>query len=99
MNEKKEKEEKLSKATNERIFNQQDYQPRRFNLKFNPPIIVLEYVVPSSGKTYNHNIKLKKLEANSDIEETLKQVYEKHYVYLDSQKVKVSQVKSIKSHL
>jgi len=72
--------------------NQQDYQPKRFNLKFNPPIIVIEYTTPSTGKTYNHNIRIKKLHPNSDLEEVIRQIYEKHFMYLDSQKVKISQV-------
>jgi len=86
------KEKKVRKET---ILNQQDYEPRRFNLKYNPPVIVLEYETPSNGKKYIHNIKLKKLKPNSDLEEIIEQIYEKHHLYLDSQKVKISQVISI----
>ena len=82
----------------ERILNQSDYQPKKFNLKFNPPIIILEYITPSSGKLYTHNIRIKNLMPNSDMEKVIKQIYEKHNMYLDSQKVKIAQIISNKTN-
>ena len=37
----------------------EEFIPRRFALKFNPPTIVLEYFLPSNGKLYMHNMRIK----------------------------------------
>lgn len=76
----------------ERKLNPNDYQPKRFGLKYNPPQIVIEYLVPSTGKLYHHKIKLHKFKTDSNMQELIKEIYEKHYMYLDSKKINPSQV-------
>ena len=76
----------------ERKFNQNDYQPKRFGLKYNRPGIILEYLVPSSGKLYHHKIKLYNLKIDSNIAEVMKEIYEKHYQYLDNKKISPNQI-------
>jgi len=76
----------------ERKFNHNDYQPKRFGLKYNRPGIILEYLVPSSGKLYHHKIKLNNLKTDSNIAEVMKEVYEKHYQYLDNKKISPNQI-------
>jgi hypothetical protein len=73
-------------------FNPNDYMPKRFGLKFNPPQIILEYLVPSMGKLYHHKIKLYKLKYESVTQEVIKEVYEKHYPYLDHSKINLTQM-------
>jgi centrosomal protein CEP19 len=74
----------------EKKFNSSDYAPKRFGLKYNPPQIVIEYLVPSTGKLYHHKIKIKKSEA--PLQEIVKEIYEKHYPYLDNKKINPTQV-------
>lgn len=80
----------------ERKFNSNDYLPKRFGLKYNPPQIVMEYLTPSTGKLYHHKIKLYKLKSDSNLQEVMKEVYEKHYHYLDAKKIQPNQIVSKK---
>ena len=75
-----------------KAFSSTDYAPKRLALKYNPPQIVLEYLVPSSGKLYHHKIKLKNLSQNTHIQEIMKDIYEKHFLYLDYSKIKPEQI-------
>ena len=43
-----------------------DYIPRRFGLKFDPPTIVLEYKVASKNKLYLHIMPMQELEPDHD---------------------------------
>lgn len=72
--------------------NPNDFEPKRFALKYDPPQIIMEYMVPSVKKLYHHKIKLSKLKYDSNLEEIMKEVYEKHYTYLDNSKIKQSQI-------
>jgi centrosomal protein CEP19 len=78
----------------ERKFNSNDFTPRRFGLKYNPAQIVLEYLVPSNGKLYHHKIKLYKLKQDSNLQEVMKEIYDKHYMYLDNKKIRPTQIVS-----
>ena len=42
-------------------FNLNDYIPKRFALKYNPPQIIIEYLKPSKNKFYHHRMILHKL--------------------------------------
>jgi len=75
----------------ERRISPKDYTPKRFGLKYNPPQIILEYLVPSTGKLYHHKIKLNKLQNESNIHEVLKEIYDKHSIYLEN-KIKPIQI-------
>lgn len=77
-----------------RKFDSTDYLPKRFGLKYNPSQIIIEYLVPSTGKLYHHKIKLPKLKFDSNIQEVMKEVYEKHFLYLDSKKINPNQIAS-----
>ncbi len=72
-----------------------DFTPKRFGLKYAPPQIILEYLVPSVGKLYHHKIKLNKLQYESDINDIMREIYEKHSMYLDPKKIKPTQILSI----
>jgi hypothetical protein len=76
----------------EKKFNQNDYTPKRFGLKYNPPQIVVEYLTPSTGKLYHHKIRLGKFKPETNLQEVVKEVYEKHYMYLDNKKVNPAQI-------
>lgn len=69
-----------------------DYQPKRFGVKFNPPMIVLEYLVPSTGKLYHHRMKLRDLSKNSDPYQFLDQIKRRHALYLNTSKVSDEQI-------
>ena len=48
-----------------------DFQAKRFALTYDPPVIVLEYMVPSTGKLYHHKMRLRNLTKESKIEEVM----------------------------
>jgi len=73
-------------------FNPNDYQPKRFGLKYNRPGIILEYLQPSNGKLYHHKIRLYNLKHDGNIQEVMKEIYEKHYLYLDNKKISPNQI-------
>ena len=76
----------------DRKFNSNDYQPKRFGLNYNRSGIILEYLVPSNGKLYHHKIRIKNLKSDSIIQEIMKEIYEKHYQYLDNKKISPTQI-------
>ena len=69
-----------------------DYQPKRFGVRFNPPMVVLEYLVPSTGKLYHHRMKLRDLTKSSDASEFLEQIKKRHALYLNTTKVSDEQL-------
>ena len=69
-----------------------EFVPRRFALKYNPPTIVMEYLIPSSGKLYIHSMKLKYDDLSTNPEEIYSKLLKKHRDYLDPQKVSEAQV-------
>ena len=48
-----------------------DFQPKRFALAYDPPVIVLEYLVPSTGKLYHHKMRLRHLTKESKIDDMM----------------------------
>ena len=79
----------------ERRINPNDYNPKRFGLRYNPPQIIIEYLVPSTGKLYHHKMKLNKLQYESDLNQIMQELYDKHMIYLDARKIKPTQILSI----
>jgi len=69
-----------------------DYVPKRFGLKFDPPSIILEYLIPSSGKLYHHKMKLLKLKGDSDTFEMIDYLKNKHAMYFLNNKISESQL-------
>jgi len=53
---------------------------------------VLEYLLSSTGKLYHHKIKLPKLKSDSNVQDFMREIYEKNYMYLDSKKVNPEQI-------
>jgi len=76
-------------------FEPADFAPKRFGLKYDPPSIILEYLIPSSGKLYHHKIKMPQLKSDSDTMETLEVVKKKHHSYFVDNKVSESQIKTL----
>lgn len=76
-------------------FNQSDYIPKRFGLKYVPPQIIIEYLIPTSGKLYHHKIRLHKFNSESKVQDVMKEIYEKHYLYLDNKKVNSNQISKL----
>lgn len=72
-----------------------DYQPKRFGLKFDPPTIVLEYLVPSTGKLYHHRMRLRHLTAESDIRQQLDYLKRRHTLYLNTTRIEDEQLLSL----
>ena len=72
-----------------------DYQPRRFGVKYNPPMIVLEYLVPSSGKLYHHRMRLSRLEKALNIKVMVNTISEKHSAYLKHPKISPQQIEAL----
>jgi hypothetical protein len=73
---------KHRKPRNEDLVDKNDYMPKRFGLKYDPPTIVLEYMVMSIGKLYHHKMKITKLKPDSDINEMIDYLYSRHSFYL-----------------
>jgi len=71
-----------------------DDQRKKFGLTYNPPIIELEYVIPSKNKKYKHKIKLTKLKTDSNMNDIINYIYKKHYTYLDSKLISATQIES-----
>jgi len=72
-----------------------DYVPKRFGLKYDPPTIILEYLIPSSGKLYHHKLKMPQLKWDSDTMETLEYLQKKHSQYFLGNKVSEPQIKNL----
>jgi len=75
-----------------KVFNSNDYIPKRFGLNYSPPQIVIEYLAPSTGKLYHHKMRLHKFKKEKNNAEIIKELYERHQVYLDKKKVSSEQL-------
>ena len=75
-----------------KVFNPNDYIPKRFGLNYSPPQIIIEYLSPSTGKLYHHKMRLHKFTKDKNNAEVMKELYEKHQVYLDKKKVSSEQI-------
>ena len=65
-----------------------DFVPKRFALAYDPPTIVLEYMVPSTGKLYHHKMRMKQLSKESKIEEMMDYLAQRHPLYWKSPNLK-----------
>ena len=75
-----------------KVFNSNDYIPKRFGLNYSPPQIIIEYLAPSTGKLYHHKMRLHKFNKEKNNAEIIKELYERHQVYLDKKKVSSEQL-------
>jgi len=69
-----------------------DYQPKRFGLRYNPSMIILEYLVPSSGKLYHHKMRVGHKLNNCNENDVYEYLYKRHEVFLNHNKVNNSQI-------
>ena len=58
-----------------------DFQPKRFALNYDPPMIILEYLVPSTGKLYHHKMKLRQMKAETPTQEVIDYLKKRHPLY------------------
>lgn len=77
--------DKVRKDTVDMSFS--DFQPKRLALAYNPPVIVLEYLVPSTGKLYHHKMRLRMLTHESNIDEVMSYLEKRHPLYFTTRKV------------
>jgi len=90
-----------------------DFQPKRFALNYDPPIIsnychsiltylfciVLEYLVPSTGKLYHHKMKLRNLKADTTTDEVIEYLKKRHPLYFMANKISVEQITDLVNRL
>ncbi|CDW76243.1 UNKNOWN [Stylonychia lemnae] len=72
-----------------------DFQPKRFALSYNPPVIVLEYLVPSTGKLYHHKMKLRQLNHESEPQDMLDYLKKRHPLYFMPNKLNHKQIEDL----
>lgn len=61
--------------------------------------LVLEYLVPSTGKLYHHKMKLKQLKPTSTVEEQLQYLRKRHPLYFDVRKINEYQITDLLKRL
>ena len=80
-----------------------DFEPTRIALKFDPPVITLEYLVTFTGKLYHHKMELESLSEDSNTDLVMQKLEEEHKLYFMSNKLDKNQIRNmvqrIKSHL
>ena len=76
-----------------------DFQPKRFALNYDPPMIILEYLVPSTGKLYHHKMKLRRLTSKSTVAECFKYLQKRHPLYFINDKLNQTQVTDLLQRL
>ena len=58
-------------------------------------LIVLEYLVPSTGKLYHHKMKMRSLGGDSDLEDVMNYLEKRHPLYFCTRKLNKDQVKDL----
>ena len=58
-------------------------------------VIVLEYLVPSTGKLYHHKMKLRQLTGDSNADEMLLYLEKRHPLYFVQRKLSKPQIKNL----
>jgi hypothetical protein len=76
-----------------------DFQPKRFALNYDPPMIILEYLVPSTGKLYHHKMKLRRLTGNSTVAEAIRYLQKRHPLYFIDGKIRADQINELLERL
>ena len=75
-----------------------DIAPKRFGLRYDPPVIVLEYLVPSSGKLFHHRMRVRGLTKDADPREIAELLRFRHPTYLSPEVVSFEQVQYLLLH-
>lgn len=93
----------MSILKKDRVFNPNDYVPKRFGLNYNPPQIIIEYLTPSTGKLYHHKMRLHKFTKEKNTTQALTELYDRHPLYLSKNKINTNQmiklIEKLKSNL
>ena len=76
-----------------------DFQPKRFALSYDPPTIVLEYLVPSTGKLNHHKMRLRNLTKESKIDEMMVYLEQRHPLYFMNPILKKAQIRNLVERL
>jgi len=76
-----------------------DYVPKRFAVKYDPPTIILEYLVPSSGKLYHHKMKMSNLKHNTDTDDAVEALQKRNTQYFVNNKISDVQIKKFVERL
>jgi centrosomal protein CEP19 len=82
--------DKVRRDTTDMSFS--DFQPKRLALAYDPPVIVIEYLVPSTGKLYHHKMRMRQLTADSDIDQMVDYLEKRHPLYFTTRKVSKTQI-------
>eukprot|EP00742_Colponemidia_sp_Colp-10_P008453 GILJ01009158.1.p1 GENE.GILJ01009158.1~~GILJ01009158.1.p1 ORF type:complete len:177 (+),score=22.08 GILJ01009158.1:59-589(+) len=69
-----------------------DIQPKRFGLRYDPPVIVLEYLVPSTGKLFHHRMRVRGLTRDANSLELAELLRFRHPNFLHQDLVALNQV-------
>ena len=69
-----------------------DYDPQRFGLSYDPPEIVVEYQKKSNGKLYHHKIKFHEITPDSKTSEMIEEMYKKHEHYLNHKRINKQEI-------
>ncbi|CAD8210921.1 unnamed protein product [Paramecium pentaurelia] len=67
-------------------------EPKRLAIRFDPPMIIVEYLQPSSGKLYHHKMKLLKMKPDTPANHALEYLKKKHAMYFMSNKIPEKQL-------
>jgi len=76
-----------------------DFHPKRFALNYDPPMIILEYLVPSTGKLYHHKMKLRRLTGSSTVKEAMTYLQKRHPLYFVPSTMNKEQVTDLLNRL
>ena len=77
-----------------------DFYPKRFALNYDPSMIIIEYMVPSTGKLYHHRMKLRRLNGKSTVESQMQYLKKRHPLYmLPNNKINEAQIRELIARL
>ena len=76
-----------------------DFQPKRFALNYDPPMVILEYLVPSTGKLYHHKMKLRQLKPDTPTQEVIEYLRKRHPLYFIANKISEEQITDLVNRL
>ena len=80
---------------NRRKFNPADYQPRRLALCYLPPMIIVEYMKPSTGKLYLRKLRIKNRVSLAQVPKLVEALIKKYSVYFSSGKISEKQLQRL----
>jgi CEP19-like protein len=68
-------------------------------LNYDPPMVILEYLVPSTGKLYHHKMKLRQLKAETPTNEVIEYLRKRHPLYFIANKISEEQITDLINRL